>query len=84
MIKQQIYCFWQVYGFQHGVMNTDNFLNCWSYNDYGPYAFMDYFEKNSICNHTDGEGRYSYNNQPYVARWNLLVLLNALNQICDE
>lgn len=76
--------FWQVYGFQHGVMNTDNFSIAGLTIDYGPYAFMDYFEKNSICNHTDVEGRYSYNNQPFVARWNLLVLANALNQICDE
>ena len=75
---------WQVYGFQHGVMNTDNFSVAGLTIDYGPYAFMDYFEKNAICNHTDAEGRYSYNNQPYVARWNLLVLANALGEICDE
>ena len=57
---------WQVYGFMHGVMNTDNFSMAGLTIDYGPYAFMDYFDKNCICNHTDQEGRYSYNNQPYV------------------
>jgi uncharacterized protein YdiU (UPF0061 family) len=75
---------WQVYGFMHGVMNTDNFSMAGVTIDYGPYAFMDYFDKNCICNHTDVEGRYSYNNQPYVARWNLIVLANALKEICDE
>jgi serine/tyrosine/threonine adenylyltransferase len=75
---------WQVYGFMHGVMNTDNFSMAGITIDYGPYAFMDYFDKNCICNHTDAEGRYSYNNQPYVARWNLIVLANALKEICDE
>ena len=75
---------WQAYGFMHGVMNTDNFSMAGVTIDYGPYAFMDYFDKNCICNHTDAEGRYSYNNQPYVARWNLLVLANALKEICDE
>ncbi|MBU3015400.1 YdiU family protein [Poseidonibacter lekithochrous] len=75
---------WQVYGFMHGVMNTDNFSMAGVTIDYGPFAFMDYFDKNCICNHTDGEGRYSYNNQPYVARWNLIVLANALKEICDE
>lgn len=75
---------WQAYGFQHGVMNTDNFSVAGITIDYGPYAFMDYFEKNSICNQTDEYGRYSYNNQPYIARWNLLVLANALNSICNE
>jgi uncharacterized protein YdiU (UPF0061 family) len=75
---------WQVYGFQHGVMNTDNFSVAGLTIDYGPYAFMDYFEKNAICNHTDAEGRYSYNNQPYVARWNLIVLADALSEICNK
>ena len=75
---------WQAYGFMHGVMNTDNFSMAGLTIDYGPYAFMDYFDKNCICNHTDVEGRYSYNNQPYVARWNLIVLANALKEICNE
>jgi len=76
--------YWQSYGFMHGVMNTDNFSMAGLTIDYGPFAFMDYFDKNCICNHTDAEGRYSYNNQPYVARWNLIVLANALKEICDE
>ena len=45
--------------------------------------FMDYFEK-VICNHTDEEGRYAYNNQPYIARWNLFALIPTLKLICDE
>jgi serine/tyrosine/threonine adenylyltransferase len=80
----ELLALWQTYGFQHGVMNTDNFSMAGLTIDYGPYSFMDYFEKNAICNHTDAEGRYSYNNQPYVARWNLLVLVDALKTICDE
>jgi uncharacterized protein YdiU (UPF0061 family) len=74
---------WQAYGFMHGVMNTDNFSMAGLSIDYGPFAFMDYFNINQICNHTDSEGRYSYNNQPYVARWNLEVLANSLKEICD-
>ena len=74
---------WQAYGFMHGVMNTDNFSMAGLTIDYGPFAFMDYFNINQICNHTDSEGRYSYNNQPYVARWNLEVLANSLKEICD-
>ncbi len=79
----ELLALWQAYGFQHGVMNTDNFSMAGLTIDYGPYAFMDYFEKNAICNHTDHEGRYSYNNQPYVARWNLMVLADCLSKICD-
>ncbi|WP_072681226.1 YdiU family protein [Arcobacter sp. LA11] len=74
---------WQVYGFMHGVMNSDNMSMAGLTIDYGPYAFMDIFEKHNICNHTDVEGRYSYNNQPHIAGWNLEVLANALKDICD-
>ena len=74
---------WQTYGFMHGVMNTDNFSMAGLTIDYGPFAFMDYFDKKCICNHTDSEGRYSYNNQPYVARWNLMVLAQALSEIAN-
>ncbi|MFA7084018.1 MAG: YdiU family protein [Arcobacteraceae bacterium] len=73
---------WQTYGFMHGVMNTDNMSIAGLTIDYGPFAFMDYFDANCICNHTDHEGRYSFSNQPYVARWNLEVLANSLGKIC--
>lgn len=75
---------WQVYGFMHGVMNTDNMSIDGLTIDYGPYAFMDYFEKHCICNHTDAQGRYSYNNQPFIARWNLEVLASSLQEIASK
>lgn len=74
---------WQAYGFMHGVMNSDNMSIAGLTIDYGPYAFMDHFDKHNICNHTDGEGRYSYNNQPHIAGWNLEVLANTLKDNCD-
>jgi len=80
----ELLAYWQAYGFMHGVLNTDNFSMAGLTIDYGPYAFMDYFEKNCICNHTDSEGRYSFGNQPYVARWNLAVLANAMGVLIDE
>lgn len=75
---------WMAYGFMHGVMNTDNMSIAGLTIDYGPYAFMDNFEMGCICNHTDIEGRYSYVNQPYIAKWNLEVLARALKDVCDE
>lgn len=74
---------WQAYGFMHGVMNTDNMSIAGLTIDYGPFAFMDYFDVECICNHTDTEGRYSYINQPYIGRWNLEVLAHSLGKICD-
>jgi len=46
--------------------------------DYGPYAFLDDYDKYYICNHTDRDGRYSFGNQPAVAEWNLKALIVAL------
>jgi len=72
---------WQSVGFMHGVMNTDNMSIAGLTIDYGPYAFMERFQKDFICNHSDKEGRYSFSNQAFIARWNLLVLAEVLKPI---
>jgi len=69
---------WQAYGFCHGVMNTDNMSILGITFDYGPYAFLDDFDANHICNHSDDTGRYSFNNQVPIAHWNLAALAQAL------
>jgi len=70
---------WQSVGFNHGVMNTDNMSIHGLTIDYGPYAFLDVYDHNNICNHTDAYGRYSFGNQPNVAEWNLRALMTALS-----
>ncbi|KAG8740243.1 hypothetical protein FRC12_016070, partial [Ceratobasidium sp. 428] len=55
---------WQAYGFMHGVMNTDNISLLGLTIDYGPYAFMDVYDYDHICNHSDDGGRYSFKMQP--------------------
>jgi len=65
---------WQTAGFCHGVMNTDNMSILGLTMDYGPYGFMDGFQANHICNHSDTHGRYAWNVQPAVAHWNLYRL----------
>lgn len=52
--------------------------------DYGPYQFMDFFNKNQICNHSDTGGRYSYQSQPKICKWNLLKLAEALDPFVDS
>lgn len=73
--------YWQSYGFMHGVMNTDNMSVAGVTIDYGPYAFMDNFAFDTVCNHTDKNGRYSYANQPFIAKWNLSSLAVAISPI---
>jgi uncharacterized protein YdiU (UPF0061 family) len=69
---------WQAVGFMHGVMNTDNMSILGLTLDYGPFGFMEAFDPNHICNHTDQQGRYSYSNQVPVGHWNCYALANAL------
>lgn len=69
---------WQAVGFMHGVMNTDNMSILGVTLDYGPFGFMEAFDVDHICNHTDQGGRYSYANQVPVGHWNCYALANAL------
>ncbi|PCE28631.1 hypothetical protein BWP39_00135 [Paraburkholderia acidicola] len=69
---------WQAVGFCHGVMNTDNMSILGLTIDYGPFGFLDGFDANYICNHSDTQGRYAYQRQPQVAYWNLFCLAQGL------
>lgn len=75
---------WMAYGFMHGVMNTDNMSVASVTIDYGPFAFMDRFDAGTICNHTDHEGRYSYENQPIIAHWNLSSLFKSMQPLFEN
>ena len=72
---------WQGVGFNHGVMNTDNMSMAGLTIDYGPFAFLDDYDFNYICNHTDTQGRYAFGQQPNVAQWNLSMLMRALSPL---
>jgi uncharacterized protein YdiU (UPF0061 family) len=74
---------WQSVGFNHGVMNTDNMSIDGRTIDYGPFAFLDDYDPNYVCNHTDTQGLYSFSNQPGSARWNLDMLARVLSPIID-
>ena len=75
---------WQSVGFNHGVMNTDNMSIDGRTIDYGPFAFLDDYEANYICNHTDVDGRYAFSQQPEIAKWNLERLAVALSPIIQH
>lgn len=75
---------WQLVGFAHGVMNTDNLNITGSTLDFGPYGFLERFRPNWINNHSDYQGRYTYQNQPSIGHWNLWTWLNNLIPLCPE
>jgi uncharacterized protein YdiU (UPF0061 family) len=69
---------WQLVGFAHGVMNTDNMSLLGITIDYGPFGFLDAFDPGFICNHSDHSGRYAFDRQPDIALWNLSRLGQAM------
>ena len=75
---------WQACGFNHGVMNTDNMSILGETFDYGPYGFMEDYNPNHVCNHSDHQGRYAFKNQPYIGLWNCSALGHALSSLISE
>jgi uncharacterized protein YdiU (UPF0061 family) len=74
---------WQQLGFIHGVMNTDNMLVSGETIDYGPCAFMDEYDANTVFSSIDRGGRYAYANQPAIGQWNLAWLARVLLPLLD-
>ena len=75
---------WQSVGFAHGVMNTDNMSILGLTLDYGPYGFLDNYDPGYICNHSDHEGRYAFDQQPKIGLFNLSCLAQALLPLIDK
>ncbi len=70
---------WQAVGFAHGVMNTDNMSVLGLTFDYGPFGFLDNYDAEFICNHSDHFARYAFDQQPGIGLWNLNCLAHALS-----
>jgi serine/tyrosine/threonine adenylyltransferase len=75
---------WQLVGFVHGVMNTDNMALSGETIDYGPCAFMDRYDPATVFSSIDSGGRYAYGNQPPIAHWNLVRLAEAMLPLFDS
>ena len=75
---------WMRIGFVHGVMNTDNMTISGETIDYGPCAFMEAYDPETVYSSIDSWGRYAYGNQPSVALWNLARFAEALLPLFDE
>jgi uncharacterized protein YdiU (UPF0061 family) len=74
---------WMLVGFVHGVMNTDNMTISGETIDYGPCAFMEAFDADTVFSSIDHAGRYAYGNQPAIAQWNLARLAETLLTLID-
>ena len=75
---------WQVVGFAHGVMNTDNMSMLGITLDYGPFGFLEHYEPGFICNHSDHQGRYAFDRQPDIGLFNLSCLAQAMLPLLSD
>ncbi|MGB5327884.1 MAG: YdiU family protein [Gammaproteobacteria bacterium] len=75
---------WQLVGFTHGVLNSDNMSMLGLTIDYGPYGFLDTYQSAFVCNHSDELGRYAYDQQPRIGLFNLSCLAQAMLPLIDE
>lgn len=75
---------WQLVGFIHGVMNTDNMTISGETIDYGPCAFMDTYHPQTVFSSIDRQGRYAYVNQPTIGGWNLSRFAETLIPLLHE
>lgn len=75
---------WQLVGFIHSVMNTDNMTISGETIDYGPCAFMDSYDINTVFSSIDINGRYAYGNQPKIGVWNLTRFAESLLPLLDD
>jgi serine/tyrosine/threonine adenylyltransferase len=81
--QARLIALWQLVGFIHGVMNTDNMALSGETIDYGPCAFMDRYDPATVFSSIDHGGRYAYGHQPAVAHWNLARLAEAMLPLFD-
>jgi len=75
---------WMRVGFIHGVMNTDNMAISGETIDYGPCAFMDAYDPETVFSSIDHNGRYAYFNQPGITKWNLARFAETLLPLIDK
>ena len=75
---------WMLIGFVHGVMNTDNMTISGETIDYGPCAFMEAYDPDTVFSSIDAWGRYAYGNQPAIAGWNLARFAETLLPLLSD
>lgn len=74
---------WLHIGFIHGVMNTDNVSIAGESIDYGPCAFMENYDPDTVFSSIDRKGRYAFGNQSTIGYWNMNRFAESLLPLFD-
>jgi uncharacterized protein YdiU (UPF0061 family) len=80
-LTAELVAHWQSVGFCHGVLNTDNMSVLGLTIDYGPFGFLDFYDPGFVCNGSDEEGRYRFESQPEICKWNCQQFAKALARL---
>lgn len=83
-VQAELIAQWMLIGFVHGVMNTDNMTISGETIDYGPCAFMEAYDPDTVFSSIDFWGRYAYGNQPVIAAWNLARFAETLLPLLSD
>ncbi|MCB9651867.1 MAG: YdiU family protein [Deltaproteobacteria bacterium] len=75
---------WMAVGFVHGVMNTDNVALSGETIDFGPCAFMDAYDPDTVFSQIDQQGRYRFGHQPGIGAWNMARMAEALLELLAD
>jgi uncharacterized protein YdiU (UPF0061 family) len=79
LVTQWLWC-----GFVHGVLNTDNVALSGESIDFGPCAFIDTYDPDTVFSSIDQDGRYAYGSQAGITQWNLARFFEALLALVDS
>lgn len=75
---------WQSVGFYYGALNSEqmSILGLTLVN--GEHAFLEKYNRQFRCNHSEDQHQYSFINQPSMALWNLQCLAQSLSSFFSE
>ncbi|CAD5113529.1 DgyrCDS2691 [Dimorphilus gyrociliatus] len=72
---------WQSVGFCHGTNNTDNVSLVGVTLDYGPFAFLEEYDPDHICNASDHWALFKFDKQPEMMKWSIQKLANSMSSL---
>lgn len=82
--QAELVALWMGVGFIHGVMNTDNISISGETIDYGPCAFMNIYDPETVYSSIDTMGRYAFGRQPQIMMWNMARFAESLQPLIQN
>ena len=75
---------YNIFGFVHGVLNTDNINITGESFDYGPYRMMEKYDPEKVAAYFDHSGLYKFSNQVDSIFWNVQQLASIMTLFIEK